>query len=163
MSKHLSSLAVFKCPRLKPSCFPIVVIATIVSLSASAWTWLVPATKAERIVSPSEAEIITTASPQSGSTQEERVEAEVITIRPTGFEPGEIVRPKGRVLLVINNSAGLGEVVLQLERESGAKIQRVRASRRKQNFRKVIEFTPGSYTLTEANHPGWVCRITITD
>src|SRR6266508_4488481 len=38
-----------------------------------------------------------------------RIESELITITPRGFEPKEITRPTGEFLLVINNRSGLEE------------------------------------------------------
>jgi len=37
------------------------------------------------------------------------VQAELITVTPTGFEPSELTRPKGRFLLAIDNQSGLDE------------------------------------------------------
>lgn len=103
------------------------------------------------------------ASSSLANANNKSVEAEIITIRPNGFEPAEIVRPKGRVLLAVNNRAELAEVDLQLQQEHGAKLQEAHVARKQQNFRKVVDLSPGNYLLTEANHPGWVCRITITN
>jgi hypothetical protein len=95
--------------------------------------------------------------------QAPRGDVERITIRPTGFEPTEITRPAGPLLLAVDNSSGLAEVQLRLAREHGAQLHEVRVSRHGRNWRQPIEFTPGSYLLTEANHPDWVCHITITN
>jgi len=95
------------------------------------------------------------------SAQQE-VETEVITLRPSGFEPAEIVRPAGRVMFAVDNRSGAGEVVLRLARAGGDQLNKARASRNTRALREVVNLAPGEYTLTETGHTEWVCRITIT-
>ena len=38
----------------------------------------------------------------------------------------------------------------------------MRLSKRKRLWRKVFDLAPGNYTLTEASHPEWACRIVVT-
>ena len=92
----------------------------------------------------------------------EAVEAEVIALRPTGFEPAEITRPAGRVLMAVSNQSGTTEAVLRLSKEGDKRAHEVRLSKNKRLWRKVVDLAPGDYTLTEASHPEWTCRITIT-
>lgn len=97
---------------------------------------------------------------ESGS---KHLETELITINPTGFEPKEITRPKGEFILAVDNRSGLGEVFLQLERAlPGDHLKDVRVSRKQLDWRERVDLDPGRYLLTEANHPGWACSITIT-
>lgn len=94
-----------------------------------------------------------------------RLESERITVRPTGFEPAEITRPAGRVLLAVNDRSGLGALTLRLDAGPGVRLREVRVpqdTRGRHEWRQVVNFPPGTYVVTEANHPGWVCRITIT-
>jgi hypothetical protein len=94
-----------------------------------------------------------------------RLESEHITIRPTGFEPSEITRPAGRVLLFVNDRSGLDSLDLRLDVESLQRLYEVRVPRDtkgKHEWRQVVALVPGRYILTEAGHPDWVCRITIT-
>jgi len=91
-----------------------------------------------------------------------RLQTEVITILPDGFEPSQITRPFGRVFLLVENHSGLGEVSLALEREAGAHLLDVQVPREKLGWSDLIDLTPGEYVLTEANHADWVCKITIT-
>jgi hypothetical protein len=37
-----------------------------------------------------------------------------------------------------------------------------RDTKGRREWRQLVTLPPGSYALTEADHPGWVCRITIT-
>lgn len=93
---------------------------------------------------------------------QERIEAELVTIRPTGFDPVEIRRPRGRFILAVNNRSGIHELDLRLDREMGARQHEVRLPRGRPGWKKIVDLPPGRYILTEANHPNWICRITIT-
>jgi hypothetical protein len=93
----------------------------------------------------------------------ERVEAEIVTLRPHGFEPKEIKRPAGHFLLSVDTRSGLKEVTWQLDRVAGSRLREVRVSRNKLDWRELVDLTPGTYKLTEASHPNWVCTITLTN
>jgi len=90
------------------------------------------------------------------------MEAELVTVTPHGFEPREITRPQGAFLLLIDNRSGLGQVNLHLSREAGAQLLDVPVPREQPNWSEVIALPPGRYVLTEADHPRWLCRLTIT-
>lgn len=103
-------------------------------------------------------ELAVSASPNAPG---EPLEAELVTLRPTGFEPSEISRPLGEFLLVVNNQSGLAEINLRLARELGGTVREVRinAGRLRSGHFEMLPL--GRYVLTEANHPGWICRIAI--
>ena len=90
------------------------------------------------------------------------MEAELITVTSHGFEPREISRPKGSILLMIQNRSGLPDVAIQLNREAGPNLRALQLPREQPNWDDVIDLEPGTYVLTEADHPDWLCRITIT-
>ncbi len=87
----------------------------------------------------------------------------LITIRPTGFDPEEIVQAKGEFLLAVDNRSGLETVDLQLEAEHGNRLHFKRVPREKLDWREIVYLNPGTYLLKETHHPDWVCRIRITD
>jgi hypothetical protein len=89
-------------------------------------------------------------------------EAEVVKILPTGFEPRQITRPRGGFLLVVSNRTGLDDVDWRLDREAGGRLHAVRMSEGRLVSKQHADLPPGTYVLTEAGHPDWVCRITIT-
>lgn len=93
--------------------------------------------------------------------QKERVKVERITITPRGFEPSEITLPKGKVIFAVDNRSGLPEINLQFDRVAGSRLKQVKVLRQKLDWAEGFDLTPGSYILTEANHPEWVCHITI--
>ena len=107
---------------------------------------------------------IVKAVPASVVPQQRRadIEAELITIAPHGFEPTELTRPRGRFVLMIENRSGLEAVTLRLTREGGPRIREKRVPREEPDWSEVIDLEPGRYLLSEANHPDWVCLITIT-
>jgi len=86
-----------------------------------------------------------------------------VTIRPTGFDPAEVTLPRGRFMLAIDNRTGLNELTFRLDREGGSRLHDVRMTREQLAWRKVVDPPPGSYVLTETNHPDWVCRISVAD
>src|SRR5262249_31100992 len=86
----------------------------------------------------------------------------LITIRPTGFDPPEIVHAKGKFLLSVDNRSGLQVVDLALDSEQGNRLNAKRVPRENLDWREIVDLNPGAYLLKEANHPNWVCRIRIT-
>ena len=90
------------------------------------------------------------------------VQAELITITSTGFEPAELTRPNGRFLLAIDNRSGLDEVDLYLERETGGRVNVSLSRKGKLAWREILDLQPGAYLLRARNEESWRCRITIT-
>jgi hypothetical protein len=91
----------------------------------------------------------------------ERLEVEVITLRPTGFEPTEIKRPPGRFILVVNNQSGISEVEVRLDAETGA-LAEGHLPKGKKRWRTVIAPRPGRYVLTALGPPERTAHIIIT-
>lgn len=100
--------------------------------------------------------------PPSG-TSTQRMDIEVITIRPTGFERTQITRPKGRFGIAVENRSGLADLVLRLDQEGGPRLRQGQLSSKNLNWKDVLDLLPGHYVLTEASNPNWLCRITITE
>lgn len=90
------------------------------------------------------------------------LQVERITIRPTGFDPGEITRPEGRFVLAVDNRSGLRELTLRLSDGGGRRLREVRVPREQPSWRVTLDAPAGSYVLTEVDHPGWVCRVSVT-
>jgi hypothetical protein len=97
----------------------------------------------------------------SQQDRNERLETELITIQQTGFEPNEITRPQGAFILGVDNRSGLEAIELRFERASRERLTALHAPRRKISWREVVDLAPGSYWLSEANHPEWSCKVTI--
>jgi len=109
---------------------------------------------------PSSASAIVSEAVQSKSDKPQ-VHALPILLRFAGFAPNEITRPAGDYFFAIGNLSGVKEVTFRLDREHGERLKEVNAKREKP-LKQIVHLTPGTYLLTEANHPEWVCRITIT-
>lgn len=94
-----------------------------------------------------------------------RVEVEILSIQPNGFEPSQITRSSGRFLLAIDNRAEIEDLTLRLNRVNRFQepaLLDVTIPRERLNLDEYINLPPGDYALTEANHPDWICHITIT-
>jgi len=101
-------------------------------------------------------------SPSTANATAEKVYAQVILLRPHGFEPAEITRRKGKFLMVVLNRGGAWEANYQLDRLAGNKLHEAKVPREKRDWHQVVDLTPGDYVLKETNHPGWICKITVT-
>lgn len=95
------------------------------------------------------------------SSQAQPTEAEIIVLRPWGFEPKEISRGPGPFFLAVDNHSGLDEVNVSLDRETGPKLHAVGVSKNRPKWRQKVTLPPGTYLLRETSHPEWECRITI--
>jgi hypothetical protein len=90
------------------------------------------------------------------------IETEVIKITSRGFEPSVIKRSQGPVLLYVDDQTGFWEVALRLDRVTGGRLREIKIHRSKRFWAELFDLNPGQYVLSEANYPGWICRITIT-
>jgi hypothetical protein len=147
--------------RLSSSALIASCVAIFAALTISARAWFSPTQVFGSQAPTTKAETITPTLSQDKAVQE-RGEVVLITLRRTGIEPSEIKQPAGSFLLTIDNRSGSEEIALQLTRETGGRLQDVHIPRKKSNWRDVLNLHPGNYVLTEANHPEWVCHITIT-
>jgi len=86
----------------------------------------------------------------------------VLLLRPYGFEPREVTRPAGQILLVVNNRSGARAIELHLDVEHGNSVKQVKVPPTKVDYEELYKLTPGTYLLTESHHPTWVCRINVT-
>jgi hypothetical protein len=99
--------------------------------------------------------------PDNQKTRTRLLESEVVAVTDRGFEPTAIMRPQGEFILMIENP-NRQVLNFSLSRESGTRLQQIRASREEPNWNEVQDLPPGRYVLTEQSHPEWICLITIT-
>ena len=92
----------------------------------------------------------------------ESLKVELVTVRPDGFDPAEITRPRGRFYLVVDNLSELTALDLRLTRETGHSVHEVRVPRGQADWTGMLTLQPGTYVLREAAHPEWACRISVT-
>jgi len=88
-------------------------------------------------------------------------EVELITLRPAQFEPAEITRAKGAFVLFVDDRSGRENSSLMLQRVNGERLRTVRVQRRKSQWNDVVDLTPGTYILQDANDSELRCQITI--
>lgn len=97
----------------------------------------------------------------------ERPEVELITLTPDGFVPAEIKRTSGKFLLVVDDRSGLTETFLRLDLATGigsyVRLKERSVKRIQSNWSEVQILSTGDYLLTEANHPTWRCKLTVTN
>lgn len=124
-------------------------------LTVTARTWLSSGeVVAKSVPKPAPADT----NPRAQAPQEERA---VIRLLTSGFSPTELSDTSGPYRLVITRPSQDEEVVLQLKTESGELVQEIEMPSEKLNWTTLIELEAGSYTLTVANHPQWVCHLTV--
>jgi len=85
-----------------------------------------------------------------------------LTLRPHGFEPNQMTRPKKTFLLMVENRSGIENVTLRLDRLAGGRLFERPVKKRNQNWTEKFDLPPGSYRLSVAENPKWICDITIT-
>lgn len=90
-----------------------------------------------------------------------KLEVELITVRTSGFEPVEIVRPKGPFVLLVDDRSGKESSSLTLQRVNGARVRDINTERMKFEWHDVINLPSGDYILTDAGNPNSHCQITI--
>lgn len=139
----------------------LVACGALVSVAARAKTATEPRTAASSVVT---AGVVTAeaAVPQAAPDKPARgdIKAVLLTLRPEGFEPKRIKRPAGKAVLVVTNRSELPDAVLRLDRVGAKGEERMKKSKR--NWIQLVDLEPGNYQLSVADHPDWVCQITIT-
>ena len=88
-------------------------------------------------------------------------EIELVTLRPAGFEPSEITRPKGPFVLFVEDRSGRENSSLVLQRVNGERLRTVGLQRKKSEWNDVTDLTPGTYILQDLNNSALRCQITI--
>jgi hypothetical protein len=96
-------------------------------------------------------------------------EAELITLEPYGFTPAQLTLKKGHFLIYVENRSNTETITLHLARVNPvgqiiALLREVTVRLRAQNpdWTEELNLEPGEYVLSEAAHPKWLCKITVT-
>lgn len=82
-----------------------------------------------------------------------------IQLDGNGFAPAEVQHAAGTFAILVENSNDLGEYTLRLKATDDAVVKEVQVQ--KGSAAWTITLSAGEYTLTEASHPQWLCRITV--
>jgi len=89
-----------------------------------------------------------------------QLEVELVTLRPAGFEPSEITRPKAPFVLFVDDRSGK-DTALVLQRINGERLRTINLNRKKSEWHSMIDLPPGNYVLQDAGNSELRCQITI--
>jgi hypothetical protein len=112
--------------------------------------------------------LVPQSSAQPASQVNEHIEAELVTVTPTGFDPGEIRRGPGPFLLAIENRSGTDLGPLSLVADIAglpvpvSRIAEARINKENHNYSERLVLLPGRYRLRQQGGAGWSFLITIT-
>lgn len=93
---------------------------------------------------------------ESGTRQEDEVQ---IALSVSGFTPSEVTHAAGTFALSVENQDAASEYVLRLKAEDGTLLNEVQVQKGTAVW--TVSLAAGVYTLSEANHPDWLCQITV--
>lgn len=82
-----------------------------------------------------------------------------IELSTNGFAQTEVTRAAGTFAIAVDNRNVAEEYVLQLKGAGGVMLNEVRVQKGSTGW--TVDLAPGTYTLMVANHPDWVCQITV--
>ena len=82
-----------------------------------------------------------------------------IQLSNEGFSPSEAQHVAGTFAIVVENANVEGDYTLRLKAADGTVVKEVQVQ--KGSAAWTVTLTAGEYTLTEASHPQWQCRITV--
>jgi hypothetical protein len=84
-----------------------------------------------------------------------------VTLTPRGFEPAEVAVVGVRFFLSVENRSGLRGLTLRLDPEHGRRVREFTQPEDELDWVEELTLAPGDYTLTVADQPGWVCRVSV--
>ena len=94
------------------------------------------------------------ATAQQGTRDEVRIE-----LTNNGFTPNEVQHAAGSFAIAVENSTLSGEYTLRLKAEDGTILNERQVQKGSSAW--TVNLQTGTYTLTEASHAQWTCRIVI--
>jgi hypothetical protein len=155
--------------RVRLVCVLAAVAVLVLTASANAWRLSRAIYSSTPVPVSNARSSVVKAAPNALSSVPSPLEVEVVTVRPTGFEPSQITRPPGPYILLIENRSGLDYVTLNLSyltvpsnpltKAFPTSIFQVQMPRGQMDWTTVIPGTPGQYSLKESNHSNWSCSV----
>jgi hypothetical protein len=82
-----------------------------------------------------------------------------IKLTSNGFVPGAVEHSAGTFAFAVENETLSGEYTLRLKAEDGTVLREVNVQKGSSAWSVTLQ--AGQYTLTEAQNPQWLCRITV--
>lgn len=87
-------------------------------------------------------------------TGQQKIEAEVVFLRDSGFFPNTIQRKPGKFLLIVKNRSHASEISIGVASHSQqVLVAPTNAVASSHNF--TLNLVAGDYAVTDANHPNW--------
>ncbi len=84
------------------------------------------------------------------------------TLTSSGFAPTVVMHAAGQFKLVVQNKSGIEPPALRFNGETDGNAWRnVRTLGQVHGWTREVDLDAGTYTLTEANHPEWVCQVRV--
>lgn len=84
-----------------------------------------------------------------------------LQVTPSGFEPGETVVPRGKVLILLQNRSGNRDLRFYLVRENQERL--VESEPQRRDWKVQVELGPGTYIVGETSHSEWKSVIRVTN
>jgi hypothetical protein len=87
----------------------------------------------------------------------------VTVMRPHGFEPSSVTLDARHFLLTVYNRTGLSLAKLTLapDQVHAPAVKQVDIVPATPHYTDILDLSPGTYILTEADHPQWTCKILV--
>jgi len=82
-----------------------------------------------------------------------------VELNGNGFTPSEVQHAPGSFAILVDNKTLSGEYTLNLKAEDGTVLSELQVQKGSSAW--TVTLQTGRYTLTEINHPQWVCAIVV--
>ena len=134
-------------------CAVVVCLLVAISLGVSA--------KYRKLKGTTEPSLNKSAATMSAQDPSDVPQGLLFELRPAGFIPTETEVSAGNYMLLLQNRSGIRELNFTLEHESQGRV--AASDQQRRDWTKRIQLGPGTYILSEANHPEWraVIRVTV--
>ncbi|HKU77621.1 MAG TPA: hypothetical protein VJR02_27155 [Pyrinomonadaceae bacterium] len=84
-----------------------------------------------------------------------------LEVTPSGFDSAEIIAPRGRFLILLQNRTGRRDLNFWLARENEGRV--AESESQKRDWKAQVQLNPGTYIIGETNHPEWKFTIRVTN
>jgi len=97
----------------------------------------------------------------STSSSEDVPQVISLEVTPSGFDSSEIIAPRGKFLILLRNRTGRRDLNFWLARENEGRV--AESEPQKRDWKAHVQLNPGTYIISETNHPEWKCTIRVTN
>ncbi len=104
--------------------------------------------------------VIGLASAETAATKV-KVPALVLTAKADGFDRKAVAVSDHQFFLIVRNATGIGELAYHIVPATGAALSDFLLHSNNPRSAALMNLSTGTYTITEANHPAWVCTLTV--